>query len=73
MRGNMYRINNFKIGDRLYHYKDSQWKYHATVIDRDGTSYGLSSKFVDGTVIVIRNVLDKAGFIGSPKKMLGEQ
>ena len=68
----MYRIKDFRIGDRLYHYQDSQWKYHATVTTTDTTSYGLSNRFVDGIVVVVKDGLEKSGFIASPEKMPGE-
>jgi len=68
----MYRIKDFRIGDRLYYFRDSCWKYHATVTTTDKNSYGLSSQHLDGIVVVQRIVLDKEGFIASPEKMSGE-
>ena len=41
----MYRIEDFKVGDKLYRFNDkSEWEYVTTIVEKSRTNYGIRSK-----------------------------
>jgi hypothetical protein len=68
MRGNMYRIEDFKVGDRLYRFINSKWEYVTSIVVKSHTSYGIRNKHVNGIIMIERNIMEKEGYIALPSK-----
>tara|TARA_Y100001937_G_scaffold125952_1_gene193965 strand:+ start:1670 stop:2029 length:360 start_codon:yes stop_codon:yes gene_type:complete len=68
LRGNMYRIDNFNVGDKLYRFIGTEWKYVTTIVEKSYTNYGIHSKHIKGIVVVERFILENEGLIALSKE-----
>ena len=64
----MYRIEDFKVGDKLFRFTNSKWEYVTSIVVKSHTSYGIRNKHVEGIVMVERNIMEKEGLIALSSK-----
>ena len=70
----MYRIEDFKVGDKLYRFNDkSEWEYVTTIVEKSRTNYGIRSKQIKGIVVIERFILENEGFIALSKESNNER
>ena len=70
----MYRIEDFKVGDKLYRFNDkSEWEYVTTIVEKSRTNYGIRSKHIKGIVVIERFILENEGFIALSKESNNER
>ena len=68
LRGNMYRIEDFNIDDKLFRFNGTKWEYVTTIVEKSRTNYGIHSKQIKGIVVVERFILENEGLIALSKE-----
>jgi hypothetical protein len=59
----MYRINNFEVGDYLYKYDGSEWKYKGRIATVNNASYGIRNDKICGIVMINKSLCKTQGYI----------
>ena len=68
MRGNMYRIEDFNVGDKLFRFNGTKWEYITTIVEKSRTNYGIRSKHIKGIIVVEKFILENEGLIALSKE-----
>ena len=68
MRGSMYRIEDFNVGNKLYRFKNSRWEFVTTVVEKTRTNYSITNKHLKGVLVVDRSLLESEGLIALLKE-----
>ena len=69
----MYRIEDFNIGDKLFRFNGTKWKYVTSIVEKSRTNYGIRSKHIKGIVVIERFILENEGFIALSKESNNER
>ena len=64
----MYRIEDFNVGDKLFRFNGSAWKYITTIVEKSRTNYGIRSKHIKGIIVVEKFILENEGLIALSKE-----
>ena len=62
----MYKIGDFKVGDKIYQHKNNEWQFCGEICKVTDQCYGIRSKLIVGMFMVDKNLFESSGYIGKP-------
>ena len=60
----MYKIKNFKVGEKIYHYTNSNWELCGEIARVTDECYGMRIKSIAGIIMTNKNLFETLGYIG---------
>ena len=60
----MYKIKNFKVGDKIYQHTNSNWELCGKIARVTDECYGMRIKSIVGIIMTNRYIFESLGYIG---------
>ena len=60
----MYKIKNFKVGDKIYQHANSNWELCGKIVRVTDECYGMRIKSIIGIIMTNKHVFETLGYIG---------
>jgi|TARA_R110000851_G_C13074722_1_gene565180 hypothetical protein len=60
----MYKIKNFKVGDKIYKHTKQGWKLCGDIVTVTDGCYGMRSDSVVGIIVTTKGLFESIGYIG---------
>ena len=60
----MYKIKNFKVGDKIYQHINSNWELCGEIARVTDECYGMRIKSIVGIIMTNRYIFESLGYIG---------
>jgi hypothetical protein len=64
----IFRLCDYEVGERLYHYKEKQWVFHGVIENKEENLLYVRLEEFDGIHVIREDVLVKEGFISKVGK-----
>ena len=63
----MYKIKDFKIGDKIYKHTKAGWKYNGSMVSVTDECYGMRADSITGIIMIRKDLFELQGYIGKSK------
>ena len=63
----MYKIKDFKIGDKIYKHTEAGWKYNGSIAKVTDECYGMRVDSITGIIMIRKDLFELQGYIGESK------
>lgn len=60
----MYRIRDFKVGDKMYRHTNSNWELCGKIVRVTDECYGMRIKSIAGIIMTNKDLFETLGYIG---------
>ena len=60
----MYKIKNFKVGDKIYQHINSNWELCGKIVKVTDECYGMRIKSIVGIIMTKKDIFESQGYIG---------